>query len=170
MGGSSKPIESPLDPPLPPHTWAGCLVEPYMLFSIITDQLMLTCSRHAILGVFLTYMWEKFIFSLSVNFYYYWLFMMKQSELLSRRKIWQYGRPKLHDPPSIDLKLLLFLVNIDVRFFLVVTGIKHSLVSFGTFTNTHTCHARRRYILTVFYTLVVDERTPTQLRCQGTRA
>ena len=39
-----------------------------LLFSIITDLLMLTCSRHAILGVFLTCMWKKFMFSLSVSF------------------------------------------------------------------------------------------------------
>ena len=31
-----------------------------LLFLIITDLLMLTCSRHAILGVFLTCMWKKF--------------------------------------------------------------------------------------------------------------
>ena len=30
-----------------------------------------TCSRHAILGVFLTCMWKKFMFSLSVNFIIY---------------------------------------------------------------------------------------------------
>ena len=32
-----------------------------MLFWIITDLLMLTCSRYAILGVFLTCMWKIFI-------------------------------------------------------------------------------------------------------------
>ena len=35
---------------------------------IITDLLMSTYSRHAILGVFLNCMWEKFMFSLSVIF------------------------------------------------------------------------------------------------------
>ena len=35
---------------------------------IITDLLISTYSRHAILGVFLTCMWEKFMFSLSVIF------------------------------------------------------------------------------------------------------
>ena len=43
-----------------------------LLFSIInTDLLMLTCSRHAILGVFLICMWKKFMFSLSVSFNIY---------------------------------------------------------------------------------------------------
>ena len=41
---------------------------PRLLFSIITDLLVMTCSRHAILRVFLTCIWEKFIFSLSFSF------------------------------------------------------------------------------------------------------
>ena len=40
-----------------------------LLFSIITDLLILTCSRYAILGVFLTCMWEKFMFTHVSHFY-----------------------------------------------------------------------------------------------------
>ena len=40
----------------------------FSYYTMIIDLLMSTYSRHAILGVFLTFMWEKFMFSLSVIF------------------------------------------------------------------------------------------------------
>ena len=46
---------------------------------IITDLLMSTYSRHAILGVFLTCMWEKFMFSLSVIFIFKIMLLKKQA-------------------------------------------------------------------------------------------
>ena len=49
-----------------------------LLFLTITDLLMSICSRHAMLGVLLTWMWENFVScqSMFIHSDYNWLFMI----------------------------------------------------------------------------------------------